>query len=197
MTNVRNYNDKQLLAKVKSLSSFKNIPQGYWLLGIRSNEDATNKFDDKIYLFKDETFVMVVSGTTNPGSPVLQGGFLKYNKVGAAVLKADEWYYDVWAYGLHMGKMPALKQVGNFIVFRDGDMDGKSEEIGKPITGSGYGINFHAATYDDNFKGLQENIGNWSAGCQVVNDKQKHLEIIKLVKMQKRVTYVLLNEFEA
>ena len=92
--------------------------------------------------------------------------------------------------------MPALKQVGNFIVFRDGNKNGKSEEIGKPIIGAGYGINFHAATYDDNFQGLQENIGSWSAGCQVVNNKQKHLEWIKLLKTQKKVTYVLLNEFE-
>jgi len=196
MTNVRTYNDKELLNKVKSLSSFKSVPQGYWILGIRSNEDAANKFDDKFYLFNGELFVTVTTGTTNPGTPVLEGGFLKYNKLGAAVLKANEWYYDVWTYGLHMGKMPALKQVGNFIVFRDGDGDEKSEEIGIPIKGSGYGINFHAATYDSNFKGLQENIGNWSAGCQVVNNKQKHLEIIKLVKPQKKVTYVLLNEFE-
>ena len=196
MTNVRTYNDKELLNKVKSLSSFKSVPQGYWILGIRSNEDAANKFDDKFYLFNGELFVTVTTGTTNPGTPILEGGFLKYNKLGAAVLKANEWYYDVWTYGLHMGKMPALKQVGNFIVFRDGDRDDKSEEIGIPIKGSGYGINFHAATYDSNFKGLQENIGNWSAGCQVVNNKQKHLEIIKLVKPQKKVTYVLLNEFE-
>jgi hypothetical protein len=196
MTNVRTYNDKELLNKVKSLSSFKSVPQGYWILGIRSNEDAANKFDDKFYLFNGELFVTVTTGTTNPGTPILEGGFLKYNKLGAAVLKANEWYYDVWTYGLHMGKMPALKQVGNFIVFRDGDRDEKSEEIGIPIKGSGYGINFHAATYDSNFKGLQENIGNWSAGCQVVNNKQKHLEIIKLVKPQKKITYVLLNEFE-
>jgi hypothetical protein len=196
MTNVRTYNDKELLNKVKSLPSFKSVPQGYWILGIRSNEDAANKFDDKFYLFNGELFVTVTTGTTNPGTPVLEGGFLKYNKLGAAVVKADEWYHDVWTYGLHLGKMPALKQVGNFIVYRDGDRDQKSEEIGIPIKGSGYGINFHAATYDSNFKGLQENIGNWSAGCQVVNNKQKHLEIIKLVKPQKKVTYVLLNEFE-
>ena len=196
MTNVRSYKDDQLLTKVKSLKSFKNIPEGYWLLGVRSNEDAVDKFDDKVYLFKGETFIMVTSCTTNPGLPVLKGGFLKYNKLGAAVVKADEWYYNVWTYGLHMGRMPALKQVGNFIVYRDGNMNGKSEEIGKPIVGAGYGINFHAATYDNNFRGIQEKIGNWSAGCQVVNNKQKHLEIIKLVKAQRRISYVLLNEFE-
>jgi len=197
MTNVRTYNDKQLLAKVKSLPSFKSIPEGYWILGVRSNEDAPNKYDDKFYIFKGEKFDSVLLGTTNPGTPILEGGFIKYNKVGAAIVKADEWYYDVWTYGLHMGKMPALKQVGNFIVFRDGDRDNKAEELGVPIKGSGYGINFHAATWDENFKGEQENIGNWSAGCQVCNNKQKHLAAVKMMKSQKRVTYVLLNEFEA
>ena len=197
MTNVRTYNDEELLARVKSLSSFKSIPKGYWLLGVRSNEDAPNKFDDKGYLFRDEQFITVFPMTTNPGTPILEGGFLKYNKVGAAVVKADEWYYDVWTYGLHMKKMPALRQVGTFIVYRDGDKDQKSEEIGTPIKGSGFGINFHAATYDDNFQGIQENIGHWSAGCQVCNNKQKHLAIIKLLKTQKRITYVLINEFDA
>ena len=91
--------------------------------------------------------------------------------------------------------MPALRQVGNFLVFRDGDRDGKSEELGVPIKGSGYGINFHAATYDTNFRGLQENIGNWSAGCQVVNDKQKHMQLINMIKNQRRISYVLLKEW--
>jgi hypothetical protein len=197
MTNVRTYNDKQLLAKVKSLPSFKSIPEGYWILGVRSNEDAPNKYDDKFYIFNGELFVTVLTGTTNPGTPILEGGFIKYNKAGAAIVKSDEWYYDVWTYGLHMGKMPALKQVGNFIVYRDGDRDNKAEELGVPIKGSGYGINFHAATWDENFKGEQENIGNWSAGCQVCNNKQKHLAAVKMMKSQKRITYVLLNEFEA
>ena len=193
MTNVKNYNDKQILDRVKSLKSFKGIPQGYWIVGVRSNEDAPNKYDDKFYLFNGEQFVKVVTGTTNPGTPILQGGFLKYNKVGAAVVKADEWYYDVWKFGLHQGKMPALRQIGNFIVYRDGDKDGKSEEIGVPITGSGYGINFHTCSYLEKVVG--ENIGGWSAGCQVVNNTEQYYMIINLIKNQNRITYCLLNEF--
>ena len=194
-SNVRSYTDKEIIAKIKSLPSFKVIPNNYYIVGVRSNEDATNKFDDKFYIFLGGQFITMTTGTTNPGSPVLQGGFLKYNKVGAAVVKANEWYYDVWSYGLHMGKMPALKQVGNIKVFRDGDMDGKSEELGKPIEGL-YGINFHAATYDANFKGLQENINEWSAGCFVCNDKQKHLQLINTYfKKQNRTTLVVLNEW--
>ena len=194
MSNVRNYTDKEILDRIKSLPSFKTLPTKKFIVGFRSNEDAPNKFDDKFYMFEGEKFIDVAPGTTNPGTPVLQGGFLKYNKVGAAVVKADTWYYDVWAYGLHMGKMPALRQVGPITVFRDGDKDGKSEELGAPITGL-YGINFHAATYNNFFRGIQENIGEWSAGCQVVNDKQKHLKWIEMLKAQSRVSYVLLNEF--
>lgn len=194
MTNVGSYTDEQLLSKVKSLPTFKKLPVDYWILGVRSNEDTTDKFDDKFYLFQGEKFITVTTGTTNPGKPVLMGGFLKYNKNGAAVVKSDTWYYDVWSYGMHMKKMPALLQTGPITVYRDGDQDGKAEEQGKLETGY-FGINFHAATYDANFKGLQENIGGWSAGCQVVNDKQKHLEIIKLIKAQKKISYVLLKEF--
>jgi hypothetical protein len=193
MNNVKNYNDKQLLDRVKSLKSFKSIPLGYWIVGVRSNEDAPNKYDDKFYLFNGEQFVKVVTGTTNPGTPILQGGFLKYNKVGAAVVKADEVYYDVWKFGLHQGKIPALRQVGNFIVYRDGDKDGKSEEIGAPITGSGYGINFHTCSYLEKVVG--ENIGGWSAGCQVVNNTEQYYMVINLIKNQNRITYCLLKEF--
>ena len=193
MSNVKSYTDKQILDRVKSLKSFKGIPQGYWIVGVRSNEDAPNKYDDKFYLFNGEQFVKVVTGTTNPGTPILQGGYLKYNKVGAAVVKADEVYYDVWKFGLHQGKMPALRQIGNFIVYRDGDKDGKSEEIGAPIVGSGYGINFHTCSYLDKVVG--ENIGGWSAGCQVVNNTEQYYMIINLIKNQNRITYCLLNEF--
>lgn len=194
MNNVKSYTDKQLLAKVKTLSGFKTIPADYWIIGVRSNEDVPNIFDDKFYLFKGESFIEVASGTTNPGTPVLQGGFLKYNKVGAAVVKSDKWYYGVWKYGLHMGRMPALIQVGLIDVYRDGDRDGKSEEIGAPITGY-FGINFHANSYDPNDKVIRENIGFWSAGCGVVNDKQKHLRWMELMKSQKSVSYVVVNEF--
>ena len=193
MTNVKNYTTDQLLDRVESLKSFKTIPLGYWIVGVRSEEDAPNKYDDKFYLFNGEEFVKVVTGTTNPGTPILEGGFLKYNKVGAAVVKADEVYYDVWKFGLHQGKMPALRQVGPFIVYRDGDKDGKSEEIGAPITGSGYGINFHTCSYLEKVVG--ENIGGWSAGCQVINNTEQYYMIINLIKNQNRITYCLLKEF--
>ena len=125
---VRPYTDKQLLEKARSLSSFSKIPSGYWLLGVRSMDDIPNTFDDKIYLFKGEEFVLVTSATTNPGTNTLKQ-FEKVNKDGAAVLKADEWYYNVWKYGKHNGKVEALLQLGNKVtVYRDTDKDLKAED---------------------------------------------------------------------
>jgi hypothetical protein len=190
---VRPYTDKQLLEKARSLSSFSKIPSGYWLLGVRSLDDIPNTFDDKIYLFKGEEFVLVTSATTNPGINTLKQ-FEKINKDGAAVLKADEWYYNVWKYGKHNGKVEALLQLGNKVtVFRDTDKDLKAEEQGKLQTGY-FGINFHPNTYDLT-KGSGTNIGWWSAGCQVVNNIPNYKIMIKLLKNEKFVSYCLLNEF--
>ena len=190
---VRPYTDKQLLEKVKSLSSFTKIPDGYWLLGVRSLDDLPNRFDDKIYLFKNEEFVLVTSATTNAGTPTLRQ-FEKINKDGAAILKADEWYYNVWKYGKHNGKVEALLQLGNKVtVYRDTDKDDKSEEQGKLQTGY-FGINFHPNTYDLS-KPSGTNIGWWSAGCQVVNNVSNYKLMIGLLKREKLVTYCLINEF--
>ena len=190
---VRRFTDKELLDRVKGLKSFKEIPKGYWLLGVRSNEDTPNKFDDKIYLFKGEEFIIVASATTNPGTPTLKQ-FEKVNKAGAGVLKSDVWYYNLWKYGKHNGKVEALLQIGNAVqVYRDTDKDEKAEEQGDLQTGY-FGINFHPNTYD-----LSEpsgtNIGWWSAGCQVVNDVNKYKIMIKLLKTEKSVSYCLLKEF--
>jgi hypothetical protein len=190
---VRQYTDKQLLARVKELDSFKNIPAGYWLLGVRSLDDIPNTFDDKIYLFKGEEFVLVTSATTNPGTNTLKQ-FEKVNKDGAAVLKADQWYYNVWKYGKHNGKVEALLQLGNKVqVYRDTDRDSKSEEQGALQSGY-FGINFHPNTYDLS-KGSGTNIGWWSAGCQVVNNIPNYKTMIKLLKNEKFVTYCLVDEF--
>ena len=203
-TKVRSYTDSELLDKVKSLPTFTKIPKQRWILGVRSNEDTYNSYDDKFYEFEGEKFIRVFTGTTNAGSGVLRGGFLKYNKRGVAVLKADEWYYNVWSYGLHRGKMPALIQKGRRVkVYRDGNKNTKVEQIGEPELGW-YGINYHTNTYDfslANLKIVKWAIGYWSAGCQVINDRRKYMEQIEYYKKsfengeQIMVSFCLINEF--
>lgn len=201
---VRKYKDQELLTRVKQLPNFKVIPKGRWILGVRSNEDIPNYFDDKFYEFQGETFIRVVKGTTNPATSILLGGYRKYNKKGAAVVKADKWYYNVWQYGLHKGKMPALLQTGSAItIYRDGDNDNKSEELGKEINGY-FGINYHTNTYDFSDKSIKmtkDQIDGWSAGCQVINEREKYLTQVEWYRharendIQESVTYCLINEF--
>jgi hypothetical protein len=89
------------------------------------------------------------------------------------------------------------------LVFRDGDRDGKSEQLGKEVSGW-FGINFHTNTYDFSDRNLKiktSDVNNWSAGCQVSNDREKYAEMMKYYKLaqkngrQTHVSYVLLNEF--
>jgi hypothetical protein len=191
---VRAYTDTELLQRVKELDSFKDIPSGYWLLGVRSSEDEPNRFDDKIYLFKGEQFVDVTSCTTNPGTTVLRN-YSKFNAKGAAVVVADQWYYGVWRKGKHQGKITALIQIGAQIkVWRDGDKDDQSEESLVQQEGF-FGINFHPNTYDINAKSTGSLVNGWSAGCQVVNNMEKYRKFINLIPSATSITYCLLNEF--
>jgi len=204
MTNVRNYTDRELLDRVKSLKTFFAIPKGRWILGVRSNEDRPNTYDDKFYEFEGENFIRVLTGTTNAGERYLRGGFLRYNKYGTAILKANEWYYNVWRWGLHRGKMTALRQTGAKVkVHRDGNKNNKSEEIG-PVHKGWYGINYHSNTYNfsiKNMKIVKWIIGDWSAGCQVINSREKYKEQMDWYEsalktgQQKFVSYCLINEF--
>jgi len=195
MSKVRAYTDAQLINRAKSLHTFVSIPEKYWIIGVRSNEDEANVFDDKFYVFYGQNFHSVMSGTTNPGVTILKN-HLKYNPQGAAILAADRWYYNVWQYGLHRGKMPALLQLGAQVyVYRDGDKDDRSEELGVAKPGF-YGINFHLNSYDLNNKVKKTYINDWSAGCQVPNEADKYKTVIENIRQEKKlVSYCLLNEF--
>lgn len=191
---VREYTDCQLMRRVKELKSYTHIPQGYWILGVQSQADLFDKFDDKFYLYKGEVFITMVTGTTNAGASSLKN-YQEWNLSGAAVIKTDEWYYDLWSYGLHNGRMPALRQSNDILYYRDRNRNQKAEEGLSTLKKGMIGINFHTVTYNGNIPLIRRVIGGWSAGCQVVNNVEKYYEILELIKDQERVTYCLLKEF--
>ncbi len=193
MNNVRRYTDKELLDRVADLPSFQGIPSGYWLLGVQSNEDKFNTFDDKFYLFKGTKFILATSGTTNAGKSAIFG-FEKYNKLGVAVIKTDEWYPNLWKSGLHKGRMDALRQVMPIKHYRDNNKNTKIEEKGKVYNSIIY-CNFHTNSYSKTTKIIRSIIGGWSACCQVCNDPIDYRRIINLTSNQKAVTYCLIKEF--
>lgn len=191
---VRNYTDKELLDRVRSLQGFTHIPY-YLLIAVRSKADAFNLYDDKFYFYINGQFYCVTTGTTNSGSYSLLGGWKKANPNGSAIIKSDEIYYDVYQYGLHKGRMPALRQVKPMKYYRDGNNDKKVDEVGKVYTEIAY-TNFHFNNYDITSKIKATFIGGWSEGCFVVNDSVGYNKIINEVKKgNKPVTLALLKEF--
>lgn len=193
MSKVRVYKAHELLNRVRKLDSFKRLPEDYWILGVQSNEDTYNEFDDKFYLFKGDRFIMVTTGTTNAGTTGLMN-YNRYNKNGCAIIKTNEWYYGLWKFGLHKGRMPALKQVEPIKYYRDWNKNKKVEELGKLYEGF-IGINFHTALYEKVLSFVRKWIGGWSVGCQVVNNLSKYYKILDKVKKQPSVTYCLIKEF--
>jgi hypothetical protein len=199
---VKNYTSKQLLDKVKSLSSYdksKGLPKNL-IIAVRSEEDTPNVFDDKMYIFLNGQFQFVTSCTTNPGGPVLLGGWKKFNKMGAAVLKSNEIYYDAYmrsdgkSVRHHQGKMPCLRQVRSMKYFRDGNNDAKTDEIGQVHIGN-FSTNIHANNYNLLSRVVSRIIGEWSAGCQVVNVLDDYRKLLDTYPLNEGITYVLLKEF--
>ena len=78
MSNVRNYTDKQLIGRMKRTNGFLYIPKGIHIIAVRSDEDEPDKYDDKLYLFKGEKCISVMSCTTNSGKYGLLN-FFKWN----------------------------------------------------------------------------------------------------------------------
>lgn len=182
MSNVKNYSDSDLLKHVMGLKTFKFIPAGLWLLFVRSNEDQNNVFDDKVYIWKFNQFQLVTSCTTNKG-----------NK-GTAVMESGAWYYDSYAYGLHRGKMPALRQVKGIPYRRDFTNDLKTNpttEVKRDLIN----MNIHGSTYNQGSKQVSTKIGGWSEGCLVLNNNPDYEKLISMAKLQSAVSICLINEF--
>jgi len=191
MNNVRNYTSEELLARVKTLPSFTGFPKvGVLDVWVRSNEDAYNVFDDKVYSFecfpaKDPVFKMVCTGTTNAGAVGLKE-FAKYNGLGCAILKSDTIVYNSHIYGLHKGK-PAYRQAKGFPYFRDNNKNNKAEEIGKEYNDI-IGANCHRAGAHSTV------IGGWSTACLVRNNEAQFLKWLSFMA-KRSLSVVILNEF--
>lgn len=190
---MRTFTVKELLSKVESLDSFVKIPQEHWILGIQSKEDKFNKFDDLFFVFKGRQLLFSVTGTTNAGATGLQS-YKSYGASGCAVIKTEEWYYNLWKTGhLHKGKMPCLGQVNPILYYRDSNLNTKAEQIGKLLKGI-IGANFHSVSYAKKTGFIANLIGGWSVACQVANNVDEYYRILEVCKNQKFVSYCLINE---
>lgn len=199
MSNVRPYSDSEILERVEQIGGTIPNEGKYLIIGIQSNEDAFNRFDDKFYVFDGPVFKQVSTGTTNAGKTALLF-FRDYKLPGAAVWQTDKWYPDLYKRGMHKasradGGMRALRQSQPIYFYRDSDGDQFAEEQGELFHEIIY-ANMHGVDYNPYSDISRETIGGWSFGCQVWNRMGDYRQMINAVWSRNLpVDYVLLKEF--
>lgn len=195
MSTVRQYTDQELLDRVEAIGgTIPNVGDKYLIIGVQSQEDTFNKFDDKFYVFDGNQFKQVSTGTTNSGKTALHF-FDNYNLAGAAVWKTDQWCPNLYERGYHKGRMRALRQSQKVYFYRDTDKDSKAEETGTLHHDIIY-VNMHGVDYDPYSNITKEFINGWSFGCQVWNRMGDYRQMIKATwDRNKPVDYALLKEF--
>jgi len=142
---------------------------------IRTDQTFDNKFADIVVCFNQGKADMILPCSTTAGdfyvfNPLTVGGI-----TGVAVaaeqqiIESHKFVTSSSWKSLWLGA-PYFQQVRPITIYRDGN---KNKNLDKSITQFGlYGINFHRG-------GIGSFIDRWSAGCQVVPDKQ-WFEAIKI-----------------
>lgn len=193
-TNVKNYTDADIIARVEGLSTFAGWKKGKYEIYVRSQEDEFDKFDDKLYSFEVEeegkkpVFKMVCTGTTHAGAQGLKN-YEKYGNTRCAILKSDYVVYDSHEYGLHKGEYPAYRQCKPWPYYEDKDKDEKAEETGNLVEGKIIYANIHKAGKDSS------QIGGWSIACQVRNNEDQYNKWMEYMNKEKYCTLAILKEW--
>lgn len=168
------------------------IIPSFHLVGVRSQDSVPNKFDDNFYVIENHKLLgqSPYWCTTNPGKDWLEK---LLNPKGTAILCADRQYLNCFRLGLHKGK-EALIQCADLWVYRDDNNNGIEEQLKGPmIAGPECRIDIHG-TYKN---WVSQEVGAYSAGCQVLNNPPHYQEMINFCKGSAKslFTYTLLSEF--
>lgn len=143
------------------------------------NQDAPNVFNDLIgcLIFENgqPKFKCLYVGTTEPGRYYTSN---KLNNNGVARLELGQ--QRCWQTGLHQGKYEALIQTGASVkVRRDGNKDFSRE--GDVLDTGFFGVNIHHGGNNP-----VNDIGRYSAGCQVIRSTTDFTELMQIVKSDPR-----------
>lgn len=164
------------------------------LIGIRSKDTSANTFNDVFVIAYKQCGrwqLLTFDCTTDPGAYWRKNPM---NPLGTAVLVPGQ-YPSAFMLGNHKNKYDALVQSKSLPVYRDNDHDA-DVDINGMIDNGWHGINIHPC----GLKAEEENdIGKWSAGCQVIRHFDEHQLLISLCAISKdlygnRFTYTLLDE---
>ena len=167
------------------------------IVGVRNsntNNEVTNKFDDKItvsYSVDGEMKYHEWTATTDPGQHWEKN---LLNKDGVAILVPNQ-YRGSHEIRKHQGKYDAICQKKNVKVYRDKNKDGKYDMLEESIQEGVFGINIHKA---GKFKNGSTQIDKWSAGCQVFSKESDFNQLMELAYKAKEkygnsFTYTLIE----
>ena len=167
------------------------------IIGVRSDEDIFNKFDDALVVIYRDTKknweVRSYSITTDPGKIWLEKPM---NSKGCAVLVPNQYrgVYKIDGHG--KTRYPALCQrLGEVEVYRDSDLNNEIDRDAGTIDKGMFGINIHRSRKT----GEADLVNSYSAGCQVFKNTTDFNDFMKLAnkssdKFGNSFTYTLLNE---
>lgn len=172
------------------------------IIGVRTPSAEPNKFDDYIcvaYKVFGEPKIKVYAATTDPGLYWLENPM---RLDGTAILVAPQQVRGGYELGLHQGKYEALRQVKPFQFVRDNNKDQHldfynpdSENDMQRLERDTIGANLHRASE----WWIVEEVGKYSAACQVIQDSDDFDEFIELCNESAKrygnsFTYTLLNQ---
>jgi hypothetical protein len=189
--------------KKKKYAFFENGNFNLNIIGVRSKESESDKFDDFILVAYKQNNVWQLKkyeATTDPGKHYLMNPL---NKNGTLILVPDQHKgaYFIGKHGINSGNpYEALQQKAPMKYVLDNSRDSKLDfslyNDPKNIFSAVRATNLHRAS---KWKKLL-NVGLYSAGCQVIQDPKHFEELMKLCNLQvsnglgNSFTYTLLEE---
>lgn len=169
-----------------------NVPYNVNIIGVRSNHDVTNKFEDTLYIiYRNDELNWVIKAypiTTIAGTYY----FDRPSRIAGTAILAPGQYKGVYKIDKHAGKYTALCQrLGEVTVYRDPNQDKIADTEEVEIQKGYFGINIHKAGVSSLY------VGRWSAGCQVFQVARQFGEFMDVITKSASIfgnsfTYTLL-----
>lgn len=175
------------------------------IIGIRSNESESDKFDDEIHVIytnqKKEKIHEIFPCTTDPGKYWLLNPM---RKKGTIIMVPGQ-YSGVYKVGMHKS-YKALEQIKPIAYVRDNSKDSKLDfSLYETEVPNRYNPSFEITNSKTNIHRASKwqnllKVGRYSAGCQVLQIATDFNKLIKLCEEQENwgqgstFTYTLLEE---
>jgi len=165
----------------KGYKFFENGNYNLNIIGVRCENTIPNSFDDFlmcVYKVNNEWVCKDYTITTDAGLYWLENPMV--SEKGCALLVPNQ-YRGVYKLDKHKGEYTALCQRnGKVDVYRDNDRDRILDYNESTIDSGYFGINIHRSHPNK----VRENVGKYSAGCQVFQNPKEFDEFIEICKKQ-------------